>query len=105
MFQIYRVLGRKGRITIPLELRERVGFSSNDILSFTQQDDSTIIVRKEKICSHCAEGKSRKNTNDSILEFLSELSEEQKRMALVHLSVDWAEKQGGNLNVGNKSNL
>lgn len=105
MFQIYRVLGKKGRITIPFELRERVGFSSNDILSFTQQDDCTIVIKKEKICNHCVNGQNRENANGNILDFLNGLSEEQKRMALIHLSVDWAEKQGGNLNVGNKSNL
>ena len=39
MAKIYRVLGKKGRITIPFELRQSVGFKYNDILSFTESDD------------------------------------------------------------------
>ena len=30
MTKLYRVLGKRGRITIPYEIRQRVGFSYND---------------------------------------------------------------------------
>lgn len=30
MAQMYRILGKRGRITIPFEIRQRVGFSQND---------------------------------------------------------------------------
>ena len=53
MLKIYRVLGKKGRITIPFEIRQRIGFRYNDVLSFTQQDDGSVLVRKEKICDNC----------------------------------------------------
>lgn len=53
MLKIYRVLGKKGRITIPYEIRQRIGFRYNDVLSFTQQDDGSVLVRKEKICDNC----------------------------------------------------
>lgn len=33
MLKIYRVLGKKGRITIPYEIRQRIGFRYNDVLS------------------------------------------------------------------------
>lgn len=36
MRKLYRILGKKGRITIPYEIRSRVGFSYNDVLSFTE---------------------------------------------------------------------
>ena len=55
MFKIYRVLGKKGRITIPYEIRQRIGFRYNDVLSFTQQDDGSLVVRREKICDNCNE--------------------------------------------------
>ena len=45
---IYRVMGKRGRITIPYEFRQQVGFGYNDILSFTKQDDNTVIVKREK---------------------------------------------------------
>ena len=44
MNKLYRVLGKRGRITIPFEMRRRAGFSFNDVLSFTQQDDCTVVV-------------------------------------------------------------
>lgn len=49
MLKIYRVLGKKGRITIPFEIRQRIGFRCKDVLSFTQQDDGSVLVRREKI--------------------------------------------------------
>ena len=100
MQKMYRVLGKRGRITIPFEMRMRVGFKSNDVLSFTKQDDRTIVVRREKICDNCNEKSVSKNDEEvTLLEFLDGLTEEQKKAALVHLSVLWAEKYGGNLNV------
>ena len=53
MTKLYRILGKRGRITIPYEIRKRVGFSYNDILSFAEQDDRTVIVRREKLCNDC----------------------------------------------------
>ncbi len=104
MLKMYRVLGKRGRITIPFEMRMCVGFKSNDVLSFTKQDDRTIVVRKEKICDNCNEQETvKKDEEVTLLEFLNGLSDEQKRAALIHLSVQWAEKQGGNLNVGKSS--
>ena len=52
MNKIYRVLGEKGRITIPFELRENLNVKSNDILSFSA-DENQIIITKEKICDNC----------------------------------------------------
>ena len=52
MNKLYRILGKRGRITIPYEIRRRAGFQYNDVLSFTEQDDRTIMVRREKICDN-----------------------------------------------------
>lgn len=50
MAQMFRILGKRGRITIPFEIRQRVGFSYNDVLSFTEAPDGrTVIVKREKI--------------------------------------------------------
>ena len=56
MSKLYRILGKRGRITIPYEIRRRAGFQYNDVLSFTEQDDRTIMVRREKICDNCKGG-------------------------------------------------
>ena len=93
MLKIYRVLGKKGRITIPFEIRQRIGFKYNDVLSFTQQDDGSVLVRKEKICDYCNELAEEFEENYTLEDFLDSLSEEEQKDALLHLSLLWAEKQ------------
>lgn len=44
MIQMYRILGKRGRVTIPYEIRQRVGFSYNDVLSFTETDDGGAVI-------------------------------------------------------------
>ncbi|WP_294908472.1 AbrB/MazE/SpoVT family DNA-binding domain-containing protein [uncultured Ruminococcus sp.] len=93
MLKIYRVLGKKGRITIPYEIRQRIGFRYNDVLSFTELDDSSVVVRREKICDNCKELSEDFEENFTLKDFLDSLSEEEQRNALLHLSLLWAEKQ------------
>ena len=92
MLKIYRVLGKKGRITIPFEIRLRIGFRYNDVLSFTELDDSSVVVRREKICDNCNEFAEEFEENYTLEDFLDSLSEEEQRDALIHLSPLWAEK-------------
>lgn len=96
MFKMFRILGKRGRITIPYEIRQRVGFAYNDVLSFTEAPDGrTVIVKREKICDNCKEAQPTvKDDEVTLFDFLNSLSAEQQRAALVHLSVKWAEKQG-----------
>ena len=96
MAKLLRILGKRGRITIPYEIRQKVGFAYNDVLSFTEGNDGrTVIVRRERICD-CEKVKPVKKSDEvTLLDFLNGLSPEQQRAALVHLSVMWAEKQSG----------
>lgn len=48
MMKIYRILGKRGRITIPYAFRQQAGFGFNDVLSFTIQEDNSVLVRREK---------------------------------------------------------
>ena len=103
MTKLYRILGKRGRITIPYELRKRVGFSCKDVLSFAQQDDRTVIVRREKLCNDCRKAPDAPVKPEpegiTLLNFLDGLSAKEQRAALIHLSVRWAEQQGGASNV------
>ena len=92
MLKIYRVLGKKGRITIPYEIRQRIGFRYNDVLSFNQQDDGSVVVRREKLCDNCQYLEEDFEENYNLKDFLDSLSEEEQRDALLHLSLLWAEK-------------
>ena len=94
MNKLYRVLGKRGRITIPFEIRQRVGFAYNDVLSFSESPDGqTVTVKREKICDNCNELAEEFEENCTLEDFLDSLSEEEQRDALVHLSLLWAEKQ------------
>lgn len=101
MNKLYRILGKRGRITIPYEIRRRAGFQYNDVLSFSEQDDRTVVVRREKICDHCKEippAVNQQADGVTLMQFLDGLSADEQRAALIHLSVKWAEKQGGEKN-------
>ena len=101
MSKLYRILGKRGRITIPYEIRRRVGFQYNDVLSFIEQDDRTVVVRRERICDNCKETQpavGKQGDGITLLQFLDGLSSDEQRAALIHLSVKWAENQGGEQN-------
>ena len=105
MIQMFRILGKRGRITIPFEIRQRVGFSYNDVLSFTEAPDGRTnpeftTVKLEKICDNCAAEKpQRKEAEDTItlFDFLNSLSDEQQKAAFAHLKLKWDRVQGSGL--------
>ena len=85
MLRLFRVLGKRGRITIPFEIRQRIGFKYNDV------------VRREKICDNCKYLEEDFEENFTLEDFIDSLSEEEQRDALVHLSLKWVEKQNVSL--------
>lgn len=60
MMRMLRILGKRGRITIPYEIRQRLGFRPNDVLSFQIADDRTVLVRRERLCNSTRGGKQMK---------------------------------------------
>ena len=91
MSKQFRVLGKRGRINLPIEIREKLCWSGNDILSFEVQSNGTLLVRKEQI-------NAEKKDCESILAMFNSLPESQQREILIKLSVKWAEKERGGLN-------
>lgn len=102
--KIYRIIGKHGRITIPYEIREKIGFAPNDVISFESDvlDDRSVIVRREMLCDMDdvfdeelmdEEMTGEENSDEALLDFINSLSEEEQRAALIHLSVKWAERQ------------
>lgn len=90
MNKVYRILGKKGRITIPYEIRKYVGFNHNDIISFCIQDDKSILLKREKLCDECREDIENEICNSANLtlkDFLDSLSEKQKNAAYMYLSL------------------
>lgn len=60
MMRMLRILGKRGRITIPYEIRQKLGFRPNDVLSFQIMDDRTVLVRRERLCNATRGGRQMK---------------------------------------------
>ena len=48
-----RILGKRGRITVPEEIRNELGLERGDIVSFSVLDDDTAIIHRERLCEDC----------------------------------------------------
>ena len=95
MKTIYRILGKRGRITIPFAFRQHVGFQPDDVLSFTIQEDQTVLIKREKLCNSCTpEPEAAESAGMTLLDFLDSLTAEQQQAAVLHLSTKWAERNG-----------
>ena len=46
MSSIIRVIGRKGRITIPYDMRTKMKITHNDVLRFEQIDEDAILITR-----------------------------------------------------------
>ena len=100
--KINKILGKRGRITIPYEIRLKMGFKYNDVVSFEEQDNNTVIIRREKICDGCkkdAPNPVEKPTDEiTLLDFLDGLSVYEQRAVLVHLMTKWTDLLWGDKN-------
>lgn len=47
--KVLRILGKRGRTTVPFALRKELGLQPGDVVSFTLENDC-VAVRKEAIC-------------------------------------------------------
>lgn len=74
MNKIYKILGKEGRTTIPFALRIKYGYKPNDILSYEDKGDGSIVVRKEKLCNNCCTIPSDELREASLLELLNTLT-------------------------------
>jgi len=92
MKAIYKILGKKGRITIPWQIRRVLGFTYSDVVSF-EIEGSAVQLRREKLCEGCtaAVAPDPKSGTDALAEILDSLTPDELRTALIRLSVRWAE--------------
>ena len=97
---IFKFLGKEGRTTIPYPIRTRLGWERGNLISFTEQEDGSVVLRCEFLCDGCGEvipETYEKNIEEEITlqDCLDSLSEDEQREALVYLSMKWAAKQAG----------
>ena len=87
--KMFRIIGREGRITIPLAIRQKAGFRPDDVVSFQLMEDDSVLVRRESTCRK--EKNPGAGRDAAITAFLDSLDEKQRYSALVHLSGLWAQ--------------
>ena len=87
--KMFRIIGREGRITIPLAIRQKAGFRPDDVVSFQLMEDDSVLVRRESTCRK--EKNPGAGRDAAITAFLDSLDEKQRYSALVHLFVLWAQ--------------
>ena len=85
MSKILRILGREGRTTIPFELRMKMRIAQNDIISFEAKDNDTIIIKREKLCTSCCDGKQVVKET-SLLDVINSLNLAEQREVLRYLA-------------------
>ena len=91
MSAIYRIMGNRGRVTIPYVTRLRIGFSKDDVISFVEgKDGKSVIIRREEICDHCGlDDKSKETDSITLKDFLNDLTDEQQMAAFTYLNMKW----------------
>ena len=78
MQNIIRIMGKEGRTTIPLPIRESIGLARNDILEFAQMSDGHgLTIRILKICDNCIEQESDDEAHRAAAESSAGLSQQQ----------------------------
>lgn len=103
-----RILGKRGRVTVPQEVRDEIGLERGDVVSFAVVDEDSVLVKKERLCDNCI---TETNQTDMMkllvqamkfahpgdaaqdaFEFLTELSPHQRFECVARIIADWAEK-------------
>lgn len=97
-------------MSIPSDVLEEAGIQPNALIQYHADDGKVIMEMVDEVvplvcsgeCNECpvkGQKTMEKKEEITLLEFLNNLSEEQQRAALIHLSVSWAQKVGGDLGV------
>ncbi len=98
---VFKFLGKEGRTTIPFPIRTKLGWKRGDLVSFTEQEDGSVVLRREFLCDSCEEfipdthDKSIEKEELTLQDCLDSLSEKTQRDVLVYLMTKWAAKEAG----------
>lgn len=92
--KIFRVLGKKGNTTIPYRLRKEMNIKSNELISFLQIDENSILLTREKVCKTKFRKHFSEHSNKDIEKFLENLTPEQQHRACMYLGVKLGRRDG-----------
>jgi len=87
MREYVRVLGKRGRVTIPLEMRQALELGYNDVIEF-REEGGDILIRKVIPYTSC---KAQPHDATSMfMELLEELSADEIQTIIIQLMSRWA---------------
>ena len=93
MSTLKRILGKKGRTTIPYEFRKILDLKHNDVLTFAMNDDcNCVIITKERICTDCIRFLPQEK-EVSLDEMLSGLNREEMIQTIAAISKALIDKE------------
>lgn len=101
-----RILGKRGRVTIPQEVRDAIGMARGDVVSFAVVSEDCALVKRERLCDNCVNEppamislfvqamRQAENSPQSqrAFEFLTSLSPAQQLDCAAKIIAEWAEK-------------
>ncbi len=90
MAKTYRLMGKRGRTTIPFEIRMRMRLGTDSLISYEMKDENTVIVRREKVCDGC---KTPDTQEGSILDVINSLSDNEQKHLLRYLTYKLTESE------------
>lgn len=87
----YRFPDKEGRITIPADIRKRLGITGESIFGFEKQDNGLLLIRQQRIGTNTDETVVEKEL--SLLEVINSLSPSEQRAAFKYLARRLAESE------------
>ena len=84
MNKIFKLIGKRGRTTVPFEIRMKMRLGYNSLVSYELKDEDTLILHKEKICDACKEPTIKEAT---ILDVVNSLSDTEQKALYRYLSI------------------
>lgn len=93
MATVRRVLGKRGRTTIPYEFRQILDLKHNDVLTFAMNDaHDCVIITKEPICTDCIDFVPY-DRDISLEDFISRMNKREIFEAIAALTKALIEKE------------
>lgn len=101
-----RILGKRGRVTIPQEVRDAIGMARGDVVSYAVVSEDCALVKRERICDNCSTEPPQmikllvqamhhaesSPQSQRAFEFLTSLSPAQQLDCAAKIIAEWAEK-------------
>ena len=84
MNKIFKLIGKRGRTTVPFEIRMKMRLGYNSLVSYELKDEDTLILRKEK---NCDGGKEPTIKEATILDVVNSLSDTEQKALYRYLSI------------------